>query len=133
MKVKIKILKLLLIFAVTTSSCSYLPPFTKKGYIEDFSAFVKDVEKNHDKYSVEGWENEDEIFSKFAETYYLKFKDRLDPAEMTKVNILKGKYIGFKIMGQSRSVIKEIMTSFKDILEESSGILKAVKADLDSL
>jgi uncharacterized protein (UPF0305 family) len=118
---------------VIISACSYFPPMSKNGYLKDFVSFVNDVELNHEKYTDEEWKKSDETFEKYADTYYNKFKEKMNTDDIRKANMLKGKYIGFKIKGKAGNVIKDIMNSFKEILDESSGVIESLKLKADSL
>ena len=129
------LVKAILIMAILflAASCSNFPPLTKNGYIKYFIEFVNDVELNHEKYTAEDWKKADEKFEKYADKYYVKFKDKMDNDEIRKVNFLTGKYIGFKIKGKSSEVIREVLSAFKSILDVSNGIIESLRADLDSI
>ena len=115
------------------NACSNFPPMTKNGYIKNFVEFINDVELNHTQYTSEQWDKADEKFRKYAETYYEKFKAKMGSEEIRKVNILKGKYIGFKIKGKSGQLLKDVLSTFKDIVDESNGLLESLDLGLDSL
>lgn len=120
-------------FVILTNACNNIPPLTKKGYIKDFVLFINEVEMDNEKYTDEDWKKADSRFEKYADVYYDKFKSKMDSNEISKVNHLKGKYIGIKIKGKSDKMVKEIISTYKSLIEESKGIFETLMIDIDSL
>jgi hypothetical protein len=123
----------LLSILVIAGSCSNLPPVTKNWYINNFASFVRDVDLNHKEFTADDWKLADEKFEKYADTYYHRFKGKMNSDEISKVNVLKTKYIGYKISGQSGTMIREIISGFKAIIEESGEVIESLNSELDSL
>jgi hypothetical protein len=50
---------------------------------------------------------------KTCSEYCNKFKEKMDADEIRQVNILKGKYIDYKIKGKSLKVIRDVISPLK--------------------
>lgn len=124
---------ILTIMVFTAGSCTIIPPVSKNLYIKGFAAFVNDVELNYDRYDQDKWEKADRTFEKFAVKYFSRFKNKMDQDEIRQVNLLKGKYIGFKVKGKSKNMLKNILAPFKDIIEQSEGVIDSFIPELDTL
>ena len=61
-----------ILLALLLSSCS---PQTKESYLEDYEAFVNQVDKENKDYTDEDWKEIEEEYEKYNGEWYNKFED----------------------------------------------------------
>ena len=90
------------IFIATTLliSCSSAPD-SKDQYLNDYSDFMKDVEKNKDSFTAEEWKVKDEQFQKYSSEMYNQFEEELGLLEQVKIGknaVIYVKHRGFNAL-----------------------------------
>lgn len=109
--------------AFTFNSC--MVPVNKEAYLENFERFIRDVEKNGEKFTRSDWKWANKKFSRYTGEFYDKFRDDLTMEEKIEVTLLKGRYLAAK--GTS-----EVGRAIRENLEEGIDNLgKDVKKYLD--
>jgi hypothetical protein len=80
-------------FLVILSLTTCVIPTTKETYLKNFERFVKDVEKNGEKFTFSDWRWANQRFSKYSGEWYENFQDDLKMEEKIQVTGLKTRYI----------------------------------------
>lgn len=108
----------ILIISMLVVSCS--TPLSKEGYLEKFETFVSEVAEKHDTYSDKEWAKKTEKYEKFSGEWYEKFKNDFTWQEKLKITGFQTKFHYYKVLNQSSSAIKELLTAlnFKEIKEK---------------
>jgi len=83
------IFSLLVICSFTTC----VIPTTKETYLKNFERFVKDVEKNGEKFTISDWRWANRRFSRYSGEWYENFQDDLKMEEKVQVTGLKTRYM----------------------------------------
>lgn len=106
----------LLFMLFIISSCN-----RNKIFLTDFNRFVSDVEINYVNFSDDDWSIKDKKFSELSERRYNKVRKKLSPEEITRANVLIGKYQSFKndtFIKSIKKFISDIEMNFKDFSDE---------------
>ncbi len=91
--------------AFTVNAC--MVPANKDSYLENFEQFIRDVEKNGEKFTHSDWKWANKKFTRYTGEFYDKFRDELTMEEKIEVTMLKGRYLAAKGTSQIGRVIQE--------------------------
>jgi hypothetical protein len=80
----VSILLAVLIATTLLMSCSSAPN-SKDQYLNDYSDFMKNIEKNKDSFTAEEWQEKDEQFQKYSSEIYNQFEGELGVLEQLKI------------------------------------------------
>ena len=86
---------------------SCLIPATKETFMKNFSRFVRDVEKNGEKFGISDWHYANKRYGKYTGEWYDKFSDELNAEEKSEINNLKIRYITERGKGKFSRFFKE--------------------------
>ena len=101
-----------IVFSISiTSSCQIDPCFSKTYFVSTYNNFMKDFEKNNDRYTASDWESKDKKIRSFVNDCYPSLKDELTGEE--KVDFWK-KYVKYMLLRHSKGALKAIEKEDKD-------------------
>ncbi len=125
----IKTAKFLIFFILTFFATSCIVPSSKQSYLTNFERFVKDVEKNAQKFTAQDWRWSNKRFSKYSDEWYKKFENDLKMEEKIQVSVLKTRYMSAK---ESSEIGRYINDNLKHDLEKAGkDIKKYIDENLD--
>jgi hypothetical protein len=125
----IKTAKIITFFILTFFSISCIAPSSKQSYLDNFERFVKDVEKNAQKFTAQDWRWSNKRFTKYSDEWYKKFENDLKMEEKIKVSILKARYLSAK---QGSEIGRYLNDNLKHDLEKAGKDLqKYLEENLD--
>ena len=124
-----KLNRIILILALAVFSTSCLVPTSKETYLENFERFVKDVEKNCEKFKASDWRWANARFSKYSDEWFEKYRDELNLEEKMEVTSLKARYLGAKEGNTIGRMINENLKKGLDQMEKE--MKKYIEEDLD--
>jgi hypothetical protein len=119
------VLPVLLLFLV--SSCTI--PSSKESYLTNFERFIRNVEKNAEKFTSRDWNWSNKRFSKYSHEWYDKFKHDMNLNEKIKVTELKSRYLSVKAKIYSGSILNEELK--KDVEKAGKEIKKYLDENLE--
>jgi hypothetical protein len=102
------IFPLLLVWLAVTA-CG---PTSKEAYLKKYEAFINEVAERHSDYSEKQWKEKDELFKKFTEDWYAKFKDDFTVADHITLTSFRFKYNLYHAKEQTGDVIKALFKAF---------------------
>jgi hypothetical protein len=116
---------LVLALGIFTTSC--IVPSSKENYIKNFERFVKDVEKNGEKFKASDWKWANERFSKYSGEWYERYQPEMNLEEKMKITSLRTRYqvakggstIGKLINDNLRKEFNQIGDEMKKYLDEN--------------
>lgn len=82
---------------------------SKGDYIEDYTDFVRHVERDYSRFSSEDWTEADEEFRRFSEEDYLGIAPQLTDSERHEVEKLDAIYLGIKMKVEARNALDSLM------------------------
>ena len=110
----------LLIVVLLSQSCSFN---AKDNYLDDFTAFVSDIEKNYSSYTPEVWDLKDEEFKQFTETKFDEHRKTLTDEDKKAIGKLAGRYSVVRAKGYGKQLkdgIDDAKNYIEGFLEELS-------------
>lgn len=108
---------ILFIIVLLSQSCTFK---AKDNYLNDFTAFVSDVEENYTTYTTEEWELKDEEFKQFTETKFDEQRNDLTNEDKKAIGKLVGQYAVFRPKGYGKQLkegIDDAQNYIKGFLE----------------
>jgi hypothetical protein len=124
MKVRLVIPVILLLLA---SACTI--PSSKESYLTNFERFIRNVEKNAEKFTFRDWNWSNKRFSKYSHEWYDKFEHDLSLDEKIKVTELKSRYLSAKAKSFAGSILNEEIK--KDVEKAGKEIKKYLNENLE--
>lgn len=103
----------LLIVVLLSQSCSFN---AKDNYLDDFTAFVSDIEKNYSSYTPEDWDLKDEEFKQFTETKFDEHSKTLTDEDKKAIGKLAGRYYVVRAKGYGKQ-LKDGIDDAKNYIE----------------
>ena len=101
-------------FCLVLGSCA-----SKKGYIDDFSAFIRDVELEQENFSAEEWAQVEVEFVEYSVTQFEVYEIELNDQEMRQVNKFMERYNAVQIKRRASGIfdsVKEGVEKVKDAI-----------------
>lgn len=90
---------ILFIIVLLSQSCSFS---AKENYLDDFTAFVSEVEKNYTSLSPEDWEIKDEELKQFTENKFDEHRKALTDEDKKAIGKLVGRYSVVRAKGYGK-------------------------------
>jgi len=112
----------LLVILLLSQSCSFS---AKENYLDDFTAFVSEVEKNYTSLSPEDWEIKDEELKQFTEDKLEEHRDTFTKEDKEAIGKLVGRYSVVRAKGYGKQ-LKDGLNDAKDFLK---GFLEGLTDD----
>lgn len=104
---------ILFIIVLLSQSCSFN---AKENYLDDFTAFVSEVEKNYTSLTPEDWEIKDEEFKQFTETKFDEHRKALTDEDKKAIGKLVGRYSVVRAKGYGKQ-LKDGINDAKNYIE----------------
>ncbi len=104
---------ILFIIVLLSQSCSFN---AKENYLDDFTAFVSEVEKNYTSLTPEDWELKDEGFKQFTETKFDEHRKALTDEDKKAIGKLVGRYSLVRAKGYGKQ-LKDGIDDAKNYIE----------------
>jgi hypothetical protein len=104
---------ILFIIVLLSQSCSFS---AKENYLDDFTAFVSEVEKNHTSLSPEDWEIKDEELKQFTENKFDEHRKALTDEDKKAIGKLVGRYSVVRAKGYGKQ-FKDGINDAKNYIE----------------
>lgn len=112
----IRTAKIITFFILTFYATSCIAPSSKQSYLTNFERFVKDVEKNAQKFTAQDWKWSNKRFTKYSDEWYKNFENDLKMEDKIKVSILKARYLSVK---QGSEIGRYLNDNLKHDLEKA--------------
>jgi len=112
----IRTAKIITFFILTFYATSCISPSSKQSYLTNFERFVKDVEKNAQKFTAQDWKWSNKRFTKYSDEWYKNFENDLKMEDKIKVSILKARYLSVK---QGSEIGRYLNDNLKHDLEKA--------------
>lgn len=130
-----RFLMLFLALAVSITiptSCQMDPCFSKSYFLTTYNNFMKDMDKNYNRYSASDWESKDKKIKSFVDDCYPSLEGKMTGEE--KVDFWK-KYVKYMILRHSKGAFKAIEKEDKDsVVEIYDEIMESFEdSDLEDL
>ena len=109
---------------LTGSICS-CNTSSKETFIENFGAFIADVDTSSKNYSKADWQTADEQFSDFKDNQFPQWEDLMSPTEKANVNKMIGKYQALQI----KKGIQDIKSEVNDVIDQSKTVINEIVSD----
>lgn len=104
---------ILFIIVLLSQSCSFS---AKENYLDDFTAFVSEVEKNYTSLSPEDWEIKDEELKQFTENKFDEHRKALTDEDKKAIGKLVGRYSVVRAKGYGKQ-FKDGINDAKNYIE----------------
>ena len=104
---------ILFIIVLLSQSCSFS---AKENYLDDFTAFVSEVEKNYTSLSPEDWEIKDEELKQFTENKFDEHRKALTDEDKKAIGTLVGRYSVVRAKGYGKQ-FKDGINDAKNYIE----------------
>lgn len=98
---------------------------SKETFIENFGAFIADVDTSSKNYSNADWQTADEQFSDFKDNQFPQWEDLMSPTEKANVNKMIGKYQALQI----KKGIQDIKSEVNDVIDQSKTVINEIVSD----
>ncbi len=123
------ILKLIQYFKFTfiitillSQSCTFNP---KDNYLNDFNAFITEVEKEYTNYTSADWELKDAEFKEYTETKFDEYRSNLTDEDKKMIGKLVGRYSVVRAKGYEKQ-LKDVLNDTEKYIE---GFLEGLNDD----
>ena len=103
---------LFLLFIISCNSTS--------NYVEDFGAFINDIELNSETFSDEDWEYNDVTFNDFSSIKFMTYKNQLTESEINQIESFRKRYNKLKMKNNPTDEIgKGILNQYFNFYEKN--------------
>jgi hypothetical protein len=126
---KSKIGKIILLSAIVIFTTSCFVPSSKESYIRNFERFVKDVEKNGEKFKASDWKWANARFSKYSSDWFEMYRKDMNLEDKMTVSALRARYLAAKGGSKIGKFINENLK--KDLDELGDEMKKYIDEDLN--
>ncbi|NRT16856.1 hypothetical protein HNP99_003230 [Flavobacterium sp. 28A] len=111
-----------LLAIICFSSCQ---SFKKESFLNNLESFVNEVELRCENYKENDWTVADKKYNSFIEFKYPEFRSIMTAAEISKANILFGKYKALKVKAR----ILNFKQGLNDMLEQATSFTNEIASD----
>lgn len=84
-------------------------PQSKEAYMDDYEAFIEEVQEDHKAYSDDDWQEKDEQFKQYAEDWAKKFEEELTLTDQLKVAKHAITYAVLSAKQQTGGILRELL------------------------
>ncbi len=113
----------LAVLLLSATACNQKLALTKQNYIENYQAWISDLQKNYRNLNDADWKTIESDFDRYSKTEFDRFRSEFTTEEKQKIQMLSGQF--YAIKGKYEAL--QLKEKLNNLLDQAKGMVEEFK------